>query len=139
MNIKTIIFSLFCIVYCSSCSADARRDIDVAFAMASAMEAHANEVSGALSIDELNVESPLINNIVDGDGRLFKFVGFKNKTNSRNGYFIVFEMCKGQASEYSQSYSGFSLDIDLELKRFNSAENNPTADFPKACFWPDEQ
>jgi hypothetical protein len=139
MNIKTVLFCLFCIVYCSSCSANVRRDIDIAFAKASAMEAHTNNVYGALAIDELDIEHPIINNIVDGDGRLFKFIGFKNNTNGRNGYFIVFEMCKGQASEYSQSYSGFSLDINLELKRFNSAENNPTADFPKACFYPDEK
>ncbi len=138
MNVKTIFFSLLAIIYCSSCSADTRRDIDVAFAKASAMEAYANNVSGALALGELNAGHPIINDIISRDGRLFKFIGFKNITNDRNGYFIVFEMCKGQVSEYSQSFSGFSLDIDLELERFNLAESNPTADFPKACFFPDE-
>ncbi len=127
-------FLLSCI-NSDSAAVNTMDDVSIAYGIASAKEASLSGVLNTKAAGMLDFTKPLLRAITDGDNRDFIFVAFGSKTSMNSGYFVVFEMCRGQISEYSHSYAGFSEDLALEVKRFMSAKDNAEADFPQACFY----
>ncbi len=108
-------------------------EVDVAFAKAFYMEMKSRSEIILGYKDDLDFEHPIISRVIDGNGRLFHFVGFLHASDVSSGYYVVFEICENDESKYRMSFSGYSPNIGKEMLDFRSAENDKSADFPGDC------
>ena len=73
----------------------------------------------------------VVEKIVDPNGRRYIFLGFP--VDSKNGYMVVFENCRGAASNYSLSVVGLSANLPRERAGFVAAASDVGTDYPSPC------
>ena len=81
---------------------------------------------------DLEYSNPILASAIDGQGRKFVFVAYKNK-GEKAGASMRLEVC-GSMIDLQPSWYGGSLDVDKDLKEFQSMSGDKTADYPGACY-----
>lgn len=112
------------------------KEVAFAYGLAMLKESYRLGKSGRnadIALQDLDLNDGTVLEATDGNGRTFAYVAFSSKLNSKAGFYIVLEFCRGRLGEYAPSFWSSDLDLPGREKEFLSLEGDPTADFPGDC------